>query len=340
MSNTSSNHDTHKYCDRAGGGASNKEMYTSCEQNKYNTNTSSTIVDVATGGIDKMSISNAELSTCANCGKEGNDSDMNTCNRCNSVKYCNAACKKKHRSKHKKKCERRVAELYDEVLFKQPPPKEDCPICMIRLPEMEDGTKFNTCCGKIICSGCIYAVALRDGGVGLCPFCRAPTHTTDKGLRKELENRMKANDKEAIYNLGYGYAQGTYGCPQNHAKAVELYLRAGELGSTEAYCNVGNCYDNGRGVERDPKKALHYWEISAIRGRLGNMDRALKHFMISASDGLSGSLEAIKQLFIDGHATKEDYTKALQLYQAYLDEIKSDQRDDAAAHDSDQYKYY
>ena len=42
---------------------------------------------------------------------------MNTCNKCKMVKYCNAACKKKHRTKHKKKCERRVAELHDEQLY-------------------------------------------------------------------------------------------------------------------------------------------------------------------------------------------------------------------------------
>ena len=53
------------------------------------------------------------------------------------VKYCNAACKKKHRSKHKKHCEEHVklaaqsaAKLHDEKLFKQPPPQYgDCPIC-------------------------------------------------------------------------------------------------------------------------------------------------------------------------------------------------------------------
>ena len=40
-----------------------------------------------------------------------------------------------------------------------------------------------------------------------------------------------------------------------------------------------------------------------------------------------------------GCATKEDYAKALQAYQAYLDEIKSGQRDEAAVF-SDEYKYY
>ena len=51
------------------------------------------------------------------------------------------------------------------------------------------------------------------------------------------------------------------------------------------------------------------------------------------------ALKRVKSLYSDGHATKDDTTKALQLYQAYLDEIKSDQRDKAAAF-SDVYRYY
>jgi hypothetical protein len=118
---------------------------------------------------------NVVLDICANCGKEGNSNDMNTCNKCKMVKYCNAACKKKHRSKHKKKCDRRVAELHDEALFKQPPPQdEDCPICFMRMPTLGSGSKYKSCCGKVICSRCIHAVRMRDGDVGLCPFCRIP----------------------------------------------------------------------------------------------------------------------------------------------------------------------
>jgi len=37
--------------------------------------------------------------------------------------------------------------------------------------------------------------------------------------------------------------------------------------------------------------------------------------------------------------TKDDYAKALRAHQSYLDEVRSDQRDEAAAH-SDEYKYY
>ena len=51
--------------------------------------------------LHNMSIADDILSICANCGKEGNDVN-NICNKCKMAKYCNAACKKKHRKKHKK----------------------------------------------------------------------------------------------------------------------------------------------------------------------------------------------------------------------------------------------
>ena len=61
--------------------------------------------------------------------------------------------------------------------------------------------------------------------------------------------------------------------------------------------------------------------------------------MIAAGSGYTHSLEMIKKIFTNRDATKEDYAKALQVYQAYLNEIKSLQRDEAAAFDDD-YKYY
>ena len=109
---------------------------------------------------------------------------------------------------------------------------------------------------------------------------------------------------------------------------------------------------NGEGVERDEKKAVHYWELAAMGGQVlarhnlgvfenlaGTMDRALKHFMIAAGSGYYDSLENIKQMFMNGDATKDDYAKALCVYQKNLVEIKSPQRNEAAAADDD-YKYY
>ena len=44
-------------------------------------------------------------------------------------------------------------------------------------------------------------------------------------------------------------------------------------------------------------------------------------------------------MYTIGEATKEDYTTALRAYQEYLSEIKSKQRDKAAA-DNENCRYY
>ena len=137
---------------------------------------------------------------------------------------------------------------------------------------------------------------------------------------------------------------GICGYQQDHIKALELYHRAAELDCANAYVSIGYAHNYGKGVEVNKKKAKHYYELAAMKGdadaryniattekNTGNMNRALKHYMIAVGSGHSNSLNQIKRLYSIGHATKEDYMKALQTYQAYLGEIKSPQRDEAAA---------
>ena len=101
-------------------------------------------------------------STCANCGKiEEAGSNLKSCAACKLVKYCSRECQIAHRPQHKKACKKKAAELHDEKIFKQPPLEEDCPICLMRLPSLETGRVYMTCCGKIICCGCMHAFKSR-----------------------------------------------------------------------------------------------------------------------------------------------------------------------------------
>jgi TPR repeat protein len=297
-------------------------------------------------------MSTNDTSTCANCGKgEESVGDLKACTACKMVKYCNRDCQISHRLQHKKACKKRAAELHDEELFKQPPPAEDCPICMLLLPSLHTGCKYKTCCGKIICSGCIHAVEKRDG-TGLCPFCRTPAPTSDKEVAERTKKRTEIGDAEAMHNLGGCYFEGLYGLPQDRAMALELWHQAADLENATSCYSIAAAYDLGNGVGRDEKKSNHYCELAAMGGdetarhnlgvselHAGNMSRALKHFMIAAGVGYNDSLENIKVIFMNGEATKDDYAKALQAYQAYLVEIKSAQRDEAAAF-HERYKYY
>jgi len=302
-------------------------------------------------------------STCANCGK-GEEAGINlkACTACKLVKYCSRECQIAHWPHHKKECKKKAAELHDEKLFKQPPPREDCPICMIRLPTLITGRTYMICCGKFICSGCMYApVYDHEGNVidnEKCPFCRtlppyfAGKVAFERERIKQYNKRADMNDTQAIFNLGCYHSEGLYGFAQNRAKALELWHRAGELGCAESLNNIGDSYYNGRGVERDEKKSIHYHELAAMGGSVmarnhlgvielqaGNMDRALRHWMIATKDGDVLSLQHIGIMWPHGSSLRSVYEEAQRHYLAYLDEIKSDQRDEAAAH-YDNSKYY
>jgi hypothetical protein len=83
-------------------------------------------------GGDFQAGMNEDANCCAECGKGG--TSLKTCKSCMSVKYCDAACQRNHWPTHKKDCKLRAAELRDVALFKDPPPKEDCPIRFLPMP--------------------------------------------------------------------------------------------------------------------------------------------------------------------------------------------------------------
>ena len=231
----------------------------------------------------------------------------------------------------------------DDDLFKQVSPNEECPICMLPLPLNGEQQRYKSCCGKTLCMGCIHAIEAEDKRSTICPFCRSPVATLHSEDVERINKRAEANDAEAIYNLGCFYREGRIGLRQDCAKAMELWFRAGELGCTAAYSSIGYAYDSGEGVERDMKKAKYYWELAAMGGNVnarynvgllegcaGNFDRAMKHFMITAGAGHDDSLTKIKEGFLHGAATKDNFEKALRAHKEAKDEMKSNQREAAA----------
>jgi len=83
---------------------------------------------------------------CANCGKSGDN--LKYCSACKVVKYCGAECQRSNRKLHKEECKQRVLYLHDVNLFKDPPQKDDCPICFQPIPIDQQDTIYQACCGK------------------------------------------------------------------------------------------------------------------------------------------------------------------------------------------------
>ena len=138
------------------------------------------------------------------------------------------------------------------------------------MPTLWSGSSYMTCCGKLVCTGCIHAPVYDNQGneveIQKCPFCRIPSPSTDEEITQRQKKRAEAGDPIALQNLGYYFRDGSYGYPQDCAKALELWHRAGELGHIGAHTNIGYTYDIGKGVEVDKKKAKHYYELAAVSG--------------------------------------------------------------------------
>eukprot|EP00956_Cyclotella_meneghiniana_P029319 scaffold70567_cov52-Cyclotella_meneghiniana.AAC.1 len=241
-------------------------------------------------------------------------------------------------------CEETSAKLLDQKLFAQPPDREDCVICAVRMPLTLNDIRYQSCCGKNICIGCSFYITLN---CRQCPFCKSSfvRSSSDEENKERLLARIsKYNDPEAITMLGCYYREGLYGFPVNQSKGVELFQRASELGSADGHYNLADSYFFGKGIEVDKKKAIHHYQMAAMMGdndarymlaciefNDGNIERAIKHCIISAKCGHDESLTRVKKGFIAGDVTKDDFEMALRCHKASLDETKSKQRDRAKA---------
>jgi len=283
------------------------------------------------------------LSSCASCGiAESDDVKLKYCTACYLVKYCSIICQKDHRKQHKRGCKKRAAELRDELLFKQPESTHlgDCPICCLPLPLGSKKSSMAPCCSKIICKGCRYANMKREEEMRLkqtCPFCREPLPGTDEETDKLRMKRVEVNDPDAMVH------EGAVQCgKKNYTKAVEYWTKAAALGSADAHCKLGAMYHDGEGVEKDKGKQIHHAEEAAIGGHararylLGceefendNTERAVKHYIIAATQGLDEATEMLMLIFKMGLVEKDVVAATLRDHQAAVDATKSPQREAA-----------
>ena len=228
------------------------------------------------------------------------------------------------------------------------PERDRCPICflLIELP-VDKHAKMNVCCMKKVCNGCILA-AQRRGIYNSCPFCRSPHPADEASILAMVQKRVDKGDAEAMKFLGDKYDHGELGLQEDVPRAMELWTKAAELGSLDAHHELGVTYYTGDGVEEDKPRGVHHYQLVAMKGNMlsrhslgvieedesGNYNLAVQHYMISAKMGYEDSLNAIKDMFKEGHATKAQYAEALLGYREAVEEMKSPQREEAKRSDS------
>ena len=106
-------------------------------------------------------------------------------------------------------------------------------------------------------------------------------------------------------------------------------------------------YREGKGVEKDKGKEIHHMEEAAIGGHPtararymlaccehdnGNIGRAVKHWIVAATQGDDYSIKELMEAFKEGHVSKEDLDATLRAHHAAVDATKSQQRKAAEFH--------
>ena len=283
---------------------------------------------------------------CASCGIiEVDDVKLTECDGCDLVRYCSDNCREDHRPEHEAKCKERVAELRDEILFKQPESSHlgDCPICCLPLPLEQRKSMLQSCCGKYICNGCDYTNRRRQFQENLertCLFCRHPLPNTQEEFTMNLMKRVEANDSFALSQMGFRhFNEGDY------ENACKYWTKAAEIGNANAHYQLSLSYMKGEGVEKDEKKELYHLEEASIQGhpharfnlgcyeaKKGRIERAVRHLIIAANLGFDRSIELLKEFYKKELelVSKEVFAAALRGHHAAVKATKSQQRDAAA----------
>ena len=204
------------------------------------------------------------------------------------------------------------------------------------------------CCGVTLCTGC--AIAGNQGLGNYCPLCFKPGCTTEEEMVDLLKERMKCDDGEAFYDLGASYFNGLKGLPKDLDIAIDLMTRGADLGCADSQHMLGDTYDDGNGVAKDPKKAEHFYQQAAMQGHcqarreLGrlehgrkNWERAKRHWMISAKAGHEQSMVELRVMLESGTSIitgkpfilKEEYEEILRIHEVARSEMRSVARERA-----------
>jgi TPR repeat protein len=200
----------------------------------------------------------------------------------------------------------------------------------------EETEQYYPCCGKSICGGCVHSCR-QSGDDVKCPFCNSDrTDKTDEEIVGELMKRAEANDAASIYVLASFYQHGLNGFQQDHAKAIEFYARAAELGYSKAHYCLGNIYDLGG----DLKKARFHFEAAAMAGnevarynignlefKSGNINRAVKHWTIAASVGHYKAMHNLLVALKKGYVSTESIDSTLAAYNSSCVEMSYETRE-------------
>lgn len=152
--------------------------------------------------------------------------------------------------------------------------------------------------------------------------------TKDEALKQELILRMeelsKTNSPEAKFQLAYSLSK--LEAPSINEEIAKLYSQAADMGYAPAQNNLGICYENGTGVEKNISKAFDFYKMSSEQGNsvaqynlaccFSNDYEQLCFYWIkkAAAQNYPAAVYKLGNCYENGFGVSADYSKALEYY--------------------------
>ena len=242
------------------------------------------------------------------------------------------------------------------------PHEDECVLCCYPFPFEPSESIYHTCCGELICNGCITAqkrtliigsnVKKPIGGskeeesefkkilsskqIMVCPFCRTEQPTNAKEELKRLWERIdEYKDPKAMRMLGSYYMNGDHGLTKIPKKAEELYQQAYDLGDDIAAYNLSlQASDEARrmkyleeGVKRGNAHCNNC--LGFLAAKSDNYEEAKRQFMSAARSGHKKAMSNLMLIYQTPGSvvSKEDLATTLRTHKAANDTRKSEPRE-------------
>lgn len=224
-------------------------------------------------GAGKLSIRGTQ--TCQKCNGKGEIPQSVECTRCSGKGYIRARCRLcGGRGKLRQDNRRRVDYgMYtircDSCRGSGREPSERCMNCSGN-GKIDKYVKCENCQG----GGKIVVTAKRvchvcDGECRIkCDRCSGNGFTYRPRNEQEVARLVQNAEQgysSAQYDLGTCYDNGE-GVEKNKVEAVKWYSKAAEQGHAEAQYHLGSCYAFGEGVEEVSSEAVKWWRMAAEQG--------------------------------------------------------------------------
>jgi len=292
------------------------------------------------------------IGRCGAC--DSTSSSLLKCSGCRLVSYCGTECQGTDWSKHKSICKEKRRAIQEVMLFEHQEGNHfgECPICFLPMPfdadkimkataEDEEHYRYlkeitaTSCCSTLVCTNCFDAhiiTCCKERIKPTCPFCRSETPDKEKDDYELLDVAEVDNHQMLIKNGATLCGRG------DHAAAFTSYKKAAKLGNIQGMYFVSTMLHCGIGVATNHGKANAYVIKAAAGGHpiarheagmyelyQGNAERAVRHFCIAASQGVTKSLEELKSGYKSGYVTKSEYEQALRSNQKAKEAMKDNE---------------